>query len=341
MSETVNLVLSLNTIATQLARYLSIFILICGTIGNMLNIIVFLQRSLRSNPCSIYFLSSSVSSLFALFFGLITRILATYQLDPTNESPALCKIRNFLMFSTLTTSTWFIALASIDRYFISCQNVKRRQLSGLKNTYYLVGILTVLTMLIYGEIFYCFEANLSTPPSPIPCYFKNYPCRLYNDLTFVVIVVLVPGFIMLVFGYLTVLNVRKLKLLVDATSSTQNDTKKMKKSDRQLIQMLLVQVVLITMLGLPIAIQRLYATFTIYLVKTQLQLSIENFAYRLLLLFTFISMSIPFYLYLLTSTLFRQTFMNLFRKYLIYRTTTTQIRVSTLNTKQNAAEETK
>ncbi|CAF1144701.1 unnamed protein product [Didymodactylos carnosus] len=327
MSEAVNLVLSLNTIATQLARYLSIFILICGTIGNMLNIIVFMQRSLRLNPCSIYFLSSSVSSLFALFSGLTTKILSTYDLNPIDESPVQCKIRNFLLYSTLTTSTWFIALASIDRYFISCQNVKRRQLSNLKNTYYLVGILTVLTMLIYGEIFYCFGANLSTPPSPLPCYSKNYPCRLYNDLTFAIIFVLIPCFIMSLFGYLTILNVRKLNRLVDTTLSIQNDTKRMKRPDRQLIQMLLVQVVLTTMLGLPVAIQRLYATFTIYLVKTQLQLSIENFALQLLLLFTFISMSIPFYLYLLTSTLFRQTFMGLFRKYLMHRTSTTQIHV--------------
>ncbi|CAF1353467.1 unnamed protein product [Didymodactylos carnosus] len=105
--------------------------------------------------------------------------------------------------------------------------------------------------------------------------------------------------------------------------------------------MLLVHVVLIPMLGLPIAIQRLYATFTIYLVKTQLQLSIENVAFQLLLLLAFISMSIPFYLYLLTNTLFRQTLIGLFRKYLMHRTTTTQIHVSVLNTKQNAAEETK
>ncbi|CAF1433555.1 unnamed protein product, partial [Didymodactylos carnosus] len=289
MSEAVNLALYLKTIATQLTRYLSIFILLCGTIGNMLNIIVFTQRSLRSNPCSIFFLSSSISSLFALFSGLITRILATYQLDPTSKSPIQCKIRNFLMFSTLTTSTWFIAFASIDRYLVSSHNGRHRQLSNLKRTYYLVGILTILSILICSEMFYCFEANLSTPPSPVPCYSKNYPCRLYNDLTFAIIVVLIPCFIMSVFGYLTILNVRKLNLLV-YVSSTQNATRKLKRSDRQLIQMLLIQVVLTTMLALPIAVQRLYATFTINLVKNQLQLSIESFSYQILLLLTFISM---------------------------------------------------
>ncbi|CAF1353484.1 unnamed protein product [Didymodactylos carnosus] len=128
-------------------------------------------------------------NLFALLSGIVTRISATYQLDPTNESPAQCKIRNFLLFSTFTLSTWFIALASIDRYFISCQDVKRRQLSGLKNTYYLIGILTLLSIIIYSEMFYCFQANLSAPPSPLPCYSKNYPCRLYNDLTFAIIFV--------------------------------------------------------------------------------------------------------------------------------------------------------
>ncbi|CAF1072146.1 unnamed protein product [Didymodactylos carnosus] len=319
MSDTVDLILNLNTISTELVRYLSICILLCGTTGNVLNLIVFFQPSLRSNPCSIYFFSSSISSLLALYSGLITRILGTYQFDPTNESSVQCKIRSFLLVSSFTTSTWLIALASVDRYFISCQNIQRRRLSSLKVAYYLIGILTVFSTLIYAEVFYCFEGNLLSPPSPLPCYSKNYPCRLYNDLTFAIIFVLTPCLLMFIFGYLTILNIRKLHRAVGPATRNHNnnnhkDTKNIKKSDRQLIQMLLVHVLLLTMLASPTAVQRLYATFTINIVKSQLSLTIENFIYQLFLLFTFISMSMPFYLYLLTGTLFRQTLLALFYK---------------------------
>ncbi|CAF1129794.1 unnamed protein product, partial [Didymodactylos carnosus] len=195
-----------------------------------------------------------------------------------------------------------------------CQNIQRRRLSSLKIAYYLIAIVIVFSILIYAEIFYCNDANLLIPP--LPCYAKNYPCRLYNDFTFALIFVVIPCLLMCIFGYLTILNIRKLHRSVVPTSGirTKNskDTRNIKKSDRQLIQMLLIQVLLLTMFTLPIAIQRLYATLTINTVKSQLSLTIENFLFQLLLSFTFISMSIPFYVYLLTGTIFRQRLIALF-----------------------------
>ncbi|CAF1252485.1 unnamed protein product [Didymodactylos carnosus] len=338
MSDGANLILNINTISTQVIRYLSIFLLVFGTIGNVLNLIVFLQRSLRSNPCSVYFFSSSISSLVSLYSGLITRTLATYRLDPTNKSSIQCKIRSFFLFSSFTTSTWLIAVASIDRYFISCQSTQRRRLSSLKNAYYLTGIISIFSMLIYAEVFYCFEANLSTPPLPLPCYSKNYSCQLYNDLTFAIIFVLIPCLLMFIFGYLTILNVRKLNRAVGITFSTHSnnnnkDTKHIKKSDRQLIEMLLAQVLLLTTLALPTAIQRLYSTLSVNTVRSQLTLAIENFIFQLLLLLTFVSTSMPFYLYLLTGTLFRRTLIGLFYKVVLDHTVRDEISVT--NIRQN------
>ncbi|CAF1371450.1 unnamed protein product [Didymodactylos carnosus] len=337
MSDTENLILTINTVSTQIIRYLCMFILICGTIGNVSNLIVFLQRPLRSNPCSIYFFSSSISGLVALYSGLITRILATYRLDPTNKSSPLCKIRSFFLYSSFTTSTWLIALASVDRYFISCQNVQRRRFSSLKTTYCLVGIIPVFSVLIYAEVFYCFEANLPTPRSPLACYSKSYQCDLYNSLTFTIIFVLIPCLIMFLFGYLTILNIRKLQRTAGTNSATRSNnnkgTKTIKRSDRQLIQMLWVQVLLLTTLALPTAVQRLYSAFTTGIVRGELSLTIENAIFQVLLLFTHISMSMPFYLYLLTGILFRRTFIDLFYKVALIRTIRNAVTVT--NIQQN------
>ncbi|CAF2983858.1 unnamed protein product, partial [Rotaria sp. Silwood2] len=72
-TNTTNLILSLNNMSTQLNRYCSIFIFIFGVLGNILNCIVLSQRPLRKNPCSFFFLISSMANLTSILSGLTTR----------------------------------------------------------------------------------------------------------------------------------------------------------------------------------------------------------------------------------------------------------------------------
>ncbi|CAF4138465.1 unnamed protein product, partial [Adineta steineri] len=74
----------LNNISNDLNRYFGIFVFLFGLIGNILNILVLSQRPLRSNPCALLFLASSVSNLIAIVSGLFTRILSGWNLDPTS-----------------------------------------------------------------------------------------------------------------------------------------------------------------------------------------------------------------------------------------------------------------
>jgi hypothetical protein len=83
----------LNCITHELNRYIPILFLTFGTIGNILNIIVFTRPSLRTNPCSLYFISGSIANFLSLYVGLITPFLGIYNLDPTQKSNSLCKIR--------------------------------------------------------------------------------------------------------------------------------------------------------------------------------------------------------------------------------------------------------
>jgi hypothetical protein len=64
-------------------RSFAIFILIFGSIGNILNFFVLSQRTLRSNPCALRFLISSVANIISIFVGIPTRILAGWNMDPT------------------------------------------------------------------------------------------------------------------------------------------------------------------------------------------------------------------------------------------------------------------
>jgi len=98
----IDLVNSLNLLSHQLNRYLSIPILVFGTIGNILNCLALSQHTLRLNPCSFIFLASSIASLITLISGVAVRLLAGWSLDLTNTIGWLCKFRIFILFTFRT-----------------------------------------------------------------------------------------------------------------------------------------------------------------------------------------------------------------------------------------------
>ena len=64
---------SLYSISRQLSFYVALVHIIVGTIGNILNILIFTTKNLRSNACSLYFLFSSIANLPVIYVDLINK----------------------------------------------------------------------------------------------------------------------------------------------------------------------------------------------------------------------------------------------------------------------------
>ena len=91
-----------------------------------------------------------------------------------------------------------------------------------------------------------------------------------------------------------------------------NITGRFKKSDHYLFMMLFIQVILLALLTLPLAIEKLYATLTININKSLLQLTIEDFIYQFSLLLTYIATGMQFYVNTLCGgVIFRKTLIDL------------------------------
>ncbi|CAF5148963.1 unnamed protein product, partial [Rotaria sp. Silwood1] len=110
MSSNTMIIITLSVISAQLNRYLSIVILLFGVVGNLLNCLALSQRTLRSNPCALLFLASSIASLITLISGVAVRLLAGWTIDLTDSIGWLCKFRIFILFSSRTTASWLIAM---------------------------------------------------------------------------------------------------------------------------------------------------------------------------------------------------------------------------------------
>jgi hypothetical protein len=314
-----NLIQSLEFISVQLNRYLSPVIFTFGTVGNILSCLVLLQLRLRSNPCAVLFLVSSFVDLISILIGMPTRILSGWNLDPTSSIHWICKLRAFIVFSTRTMAIWLITLATIDRWLLSCIDVHRRRMNTLKNAKRGILATLILSIISYIHMFYCYEANLYD--TPLQCYGKNQECRLITDLIYALITIIIPLILMIIFGLMTISNVHLVHIRAQSTSNISLNTrlrikelKFNKRVDRQLLRMLLVEIIFLIVLCIPQAIQKFYITFKTFDSGSGLEDVIKTFLYNIELLLAFIASGMPFYIYILAGgSIFRKAFIDLIR----------------------------
>lgn len=309
----------LNNITIQFNRSVAVFIFLFGVIGNILNILILSQKSYRSNSCAWLFLALSIDNLISLMSGLVTIMIGGWAINPTNYNPVVCKLRAFFVFSTRTVATWLMVLATIDRWLLSSIHANRRRRSSLRNAKQWTAVIITLSVLLYAQQLYCYEANLID--TPLKCYGKTVVCRYLTDLSLAIVTVSIPLILMLLFGSLVISNVRQSQRRVRSlplgnARSTINKTmasnsenslgKSRQKTERSLLRMLFCQVILIGVFTLPLCLDKFYSSFSGDN-GSSVELAINAFVYDLAILIFDISNGVTFYIYVLCGgTVFRK-----------------------------------
>ena len=316
-NSSITLIITLTNLAAAVNRYLGIGVFVFGCIGNVLNILVLSRRPLRSNSCALLFLASSIANLIAILVGLTTRILAGWNLDPTERLLVLCKLRILITFPARTVAFWLIMLAAVDRWLLSNARIRYRQLSSVKNTKRGTILIVLLSFLVFIQAPICYET--ASINAPLHCYSKSPSCRLSIDLTYGFVTICFPIIIMNIFSLKTLLNIRQLKERIapanrGSTSRETSSNRTWKKSDQRLFVMLLVQIIFFTLMTFPAVIHRIYATATMNQDKSDLQNTVESFIYTFIFLISFAACGIPFYIYTLTGgTTFQKVLLDVIR----------------------------
>jgi hypothetical protein len=286
-------------VQNALLRYMPLATMIAGIIGNTLNCFIFTRRSLRRNSCSIYFLASSITNFFGIFFGCLTRILSTFQINPPSSQMGLyCKSKTFLTYIGLASSTWFIVGACADRYASSSSSARIRSFSQVKVAQRVVCLISIFVILIYFQMNFCFDGSIQAGN----CYPSTPLCNSFNDFNLLVTYSLFPPVLMLILGLMTIRNVQK----------GQQIRREVNVKDRQLTIMLIIQVICISTLSMPISIQKIYAEMTLHYTKSSERTIIENFFATFVVLLALMNTSTSFYLFTLTGKVFRKELKLLF-----------------------------
>lgn len=98
-----------------------------GSIGCLLNILIFLRHSMRSNSCAIYFHGSSWANLSTLTWGMLVVILNTFGISSSlGYNTVYCKIRYFIFTSSQLSARACVVLACLDRFLLCSQSVRQR-----------------------------------------------------------------------------------------------------------------------------------------------------------------------------------------------------------------------
>jgi hypothetical protein len=231
-------VVTLTSIARQFNQAVPIIIVIFGLPGNIFNIIIFTRRSLRKNPCTTYFFSSSIVNLLGLFFGVTIRCISDgFGIDLVSSNLVFCRIRYLILHCSMVLSLWFIVLAGLDRYCISSRDARRRHFSTLKHARLLVALAIFVCFVLYCHLLGLFDIEqLSTGPY---CYARAGTYRVFYNFLFFTTYSFTPPLLMVIAGCAILNNIRGAHGRIEPTTlatvtTTPNNVTQLRKRDRQL-----------------------------------------------------------------------------------------------------------
>ncbi|CAF4098234.1 unnamed protein product [Adineta steineri] len=299
-------------------RCWSFLLIYLGIIGHALSIYVFTRPKFRSNPCTHYFLASTICGAFVICVNTPLRLLLTgYNIDVLGYSIVTCKLLTFVLYWSKALASWFIALASIDRFLCSSRSASLRAWSNIRVASWTIPIMTIMIgfTYIYVLILYQLKAGNNKCPG------SQGPSTIFNGIWNLVVFSLGPPCIMFCFGSLTIHNIRQVGRRViprnnridGQAKQPQLQLQNQKKTDRQLIQMMIVQCAYLSITSSLTSINTLYMSLRPPMVLNALQVAKDDLFVQTVGTISLTGACTSFYLFTLSSQLFRDELMQLFK----------------------------
>ena len=243
--------------AKQVSIYSGIATIIAGTIGGLLNIVVFLSlRTFRESSCALYLNIMSMVNLVQLWTGVLSRVAINLSgVDWTQTSVFYCKFRQFLIQWSSLTSATCLYLATIDQCFATATRARWQKWSDIRVARRLIlGSMIIWTL--HGVPYLIYSDHVpSAGTGRVTCSLKNYAFAQYRSLFAVPILTgFLPIGLTIVFGILTYCNVQ--------TIAYRTIPLVRRELDKQLTVMVLTQVLIYCFSASPFVIVTILLTYT-------------------------------------------------------------------------------
>ncbi|CAF0785452.1 unnamed protein product [Adineta ricciae] len=227
----------MDDIGDQVQRYGQPMIIILGTIGAILNQILFCcRKQLRSTSCALYFRAMSLNDLLVMWFVIFTEWLGDqFNIAPVNEYNWYCKLSNYLTYVFYSVSPYILVLVCFDRLCTSSIDVRLRRISTKRVASFIILALVIVICLSYSHTLIWFQ--LYNLDSDSVCLALN-PVYSYFLAAFLLCVFcFIPPILMVVLCSITFLSLRQQRNRIMPVNQARS-----RQRDNQLLKMLLIYV---------------------------------------------------------------------------------------------------
>jgi hypothetical protein len=295
--------IEIDIISHQLMIIIGIIMYIFGCIGNVLNICVFIKWSFprrtaneynvnnRTGNSPLYLLTTSIANLILIIYPLLIRIYVDgYQhLVTENSSLVLCKLRYYVLQTSLLISLICTCMATFDRFLITSRTVRLRQLSTTRQWTKIIIFTIVFLSALHMAIYY--DRSSVGDCTIVSIIYSNY----YLYFVIVCLYGIFPVCFLAIFGTLTYKQLQTLK------GTNQNGNLNIEK---QLSRMLLFQCIALVFSYIPYCIQNVY--FSKFVNKTIYPTGF-NLLFRMITIILFyVNPFTSFYIFYISTPNFRQ-----------------------------------
>jgi hypothetical protein len=266
-------------------------------------------------------IAASAAMLVSQVCGVGTML---YVLNPGHTlSPTESKIVSYIVQSTTMMYRWFLVTAYFDRYALSSTNLRLRIFSRIYIAHRVIAMTVVIWIvlpvhnLIYSTTTLCKNG----------CVY-NTPMLYYHSIFTIITGCILPASMMIIWASLIyrnlVLRQKRRQVMVIQPKGKEKERKR----DRQVLMLLISQVVVFVIITIPLMISYFYNAATLNITNKSVEwLAIEQFGSFVIRIIIYIFPVLSFYLYTLTSSMFRGEFVSMMRSVLrcVCLTTTNRI----------------
>mgnify|MGYP001073037534 CR=1 FL=1 len=296
---------------------LGILVYVAGFLGNLLSLLVFIQKEFRQGSTSLIFLLLNIFSTIHLVSLSIEFLDSIFQVQIIASSIFRCQFTLWLQNTTRSVCAFLAATISIDRFIRSEYPMRSRIWCTTTNV--LKAFYVFLTFSIVFYLFFYHPANVFDSEGqcsfPYDEKFRLYALNIMPPLRFVLVCFL-PTILMVSCGIRMLFNIQQSKQRTvqpmaittvnppsKGSNTTEETRRKIARIDTMLVLMVLANVVAYGITQLPFNIYTLY-----YGYETSDDFSFYALLRAFLLMWSSIYFGIGFYLYCIASAQFRKQF---------------------------------
>lgn len=287
-----------------------------GLVGHTCSLLTFCQRELRTTSTTVLFLGTTVSDLLYLFMSLYDFFLINLgipQLSPHYD--VLCRFRTFVMNFAQTTSAWLLVCVGLDRLVRARLPHRTRKWCTKKN----VGLAQVIVICCSVTL----NCHVLLPAFTTRFGMTRFVCGVTRDVLNQYIVfffyawttiqvtmnILLPTLIMLI----CMCGIHRGVISAAMVRNNQQVQK-------QMLILMFSKAMLFLFSTLPYGLSRMVLTLGVDPTETEQNPTFIMMTALLNILLN-TNYSLAFYIHCLTSTLFRQIFINTIKYYCCCRAT--------------------